>query len=172
MDGPRSSILPLLRGGSGARGRVTSLRHALRAFFDHAALSASGREAEPHRALQLLGDRDAPEPETIVFDALSAEEARRYLGGLVRELLSRRHAYLMPCESVLRLADRWGEVRGEDLVASVEEVRDRWDGGQSRFGPVRDAIGYPALAPGEAEDAAERRFGLFFRSIRDAGGAR
>lgn len=167
MDGPRSSILPLLRRGVGTRGRVTGLRHALRAFFDHVALSASGREVEVHRAVHLAGDDDDARPSVIAFEGLTSERAMGYLGGLVRELLARRHAYLMPCESVLRLADRWDGVRGEELVASVEEVRDRWDGGQSRFGPVRDALGYPPLAPGDAEDAAERRFGLFLRSIRD-----
>lgn len=164
---PRSSILPLLRSGSGARGRVTSLRYALRAFFDHVALSAAGREAELHRAVHLLGDQDDAQPLILVLDGLSSEAARVYLRELVRDLLGRRHAYLMPCEAVLRLAERWNELRGEELVLSVEEVRDRWDGGQSRFGPVRDAFLYPPLAPGEAEEVAERRFGLFLRLLRN-----
>lgn len=161
----RSSILPLLRGGLGSRGRTATLRYALRAFFDHAALSAAGREASSHRAVHLLGDRDDARPSIVAFDGLSQAQAIDWLGGLVRELVSRRHGYLMPCEAVLRLAERWEQVRGEELVASVEEVRDRWDGGQSRYGPVREPLGYPPLLPGDAEDAAERRFGLFLRSI-------
>jgi hypothetical protein len=144
---------------------VTSLRHALRAFFDHAALSASGRVAPSHRAVHLLGDRDDARPAIVAFDALSQQSASRWLGELVRDLVSRKHVYLMPCEAVLRLAERWNEVRGEDLVASIEEVRDHWDGGQSRFGPVREPLRYPPPAPGEAEEAAERRFGPFLRSI-------
>ncbi len=163
-DPLRSSLLPLLRGGTGARGRVTTLRYALRAFFDHAALSASGREAALHQAVHLLGDRDG-EAAIIPFAGLDASSARDWLTALVRDLVSRRHAYLMPCESVLRLADRFDVIDGDAIVASVEEVRDRWHGGQSRYGPVREPLRYAPLPPGEAWDAAERRFGPFLQSI-------
>jgi hypothetical protein len=166
---PRSSLRPLVRGGSGARGRVNELRHALRAYFDHAALSASGREVEVHRAVHLLGDRDDASASITLFRGGSAESARAWLSGLVRDLLSRRHAYLMPCEAMLRLAERWSDVRGEDIVASIEEVRDRWSGGQSRYGPVREPLRYPPLPAGEAWDAAERRFGPFLRAILPRG---
>ncbi len=171
-DGPRSSLLPLLYGGVGARGRVNELRHAMRAFFDHAALSASGREVDVHRAVHLIGDREDARPSIVAFDGLSAESARDWLRDLVRDLVSRRHAYLMPCEAVLRLSERWSQVRGEDIVRSIEEVRDRWGGGQSRYGPVREPLRYPPLPPGEAWDAAERRFGPLFRAILPAPGLR
>lgn len=165
-EDPRSSVLPLLREGRGSRGRVTALRYALRAFVDHAALSASGREAPLHRAVQLYGDREDARPSVIGFAGLSVAEARSWLSALARDLIARRHAYLLPCEAVLRLADRWDQVDGAALVRSVEEVRDRWGGGQSRFGPVREPLRYPPLPPGEAEEVAERRFGPFLRSFR------
>lgn len=165
-EDPRSSVLPLLRESRGSRGRVTALRYALRAFVDHAALSASGREAPLHRAVQLYGDREDARPSVIGFAGLSVAEARSWLSSLARDLIARRHAYLLPCEAVLRLADRWDQVDGAELVRSVEEVRDRWGGGQSRFGPVREPLRYPPLAPGDAEEVAERRFGPFLRSFR------
>lgn len=165
-DEPRSSVLPLLREGQGSRGRVNALRYALRAFFDHAALSASGSEVESHRSVHLYGDRENPRPSILTFDGMTSHEATAWLSDLVRDLVSRRHAYLMPCEAVLRLAERWNEVNGDDLVRSVEEVRDRWGGGQSRFGPVREPLRYPPLPPGELDEIAARRFGPFLRSIR------
>lgn len=158
---PRASVLTLARRGMGARGRVTDLRYGLRAFFDHAALSAAGMITE-HRAVLLSGDRE--DAATIRFRAIEADVARAWLKALVRDLLSRPHAYLMPCEGVLRLEDRW-PADGEAIVRSIELVRDRWDGGQSRFGPVRDPLSYPVLTPGEAEEIAERRFGPWLSSI-------
>ena len=58
--------------------------------------------------------------------------------------------------------------RADDLIRSIALVRDQWNGGQSRFGPVREPLAYPILPAGEAEEIAERRFGPFLRSIRTA----
>lgn len=164
----RASVTPLVRRTPGERGQVNELRHALRAFFDHAALSASGAPPTRHVAAQLYGDRDGAGPVQIGFRPLAAEDAAAWLKSLVRELLGRPHAYLLPVEAVLRLADRLDDVRGEQLVDSVVFVSERWNGGQSRYGPVRDALAHAPPPPGEAEDFLERRFALPLRSREGA----
>jgi exodeoxyribonuclease V gamma subunit len=165
-DSPRASVVLIARNAAGERGRVTELRHAIRAFFDHAALSAAGRARDEHRAALLIGDRERPS--VIGFGPIQPDAARAWLAGLVRDLVSRPHAYLLPCEAVLRLGGGFSSARGEDIVRSVELVRDRWGGGQSRYGPVRDALAYAPPAPGDAEEIVERRFGAFFRSLGEA----
>ncbi|MEC7521838.1 MAG: exodeoxyribonuclease V subunit gamma [Myxococcota bacterium] len=168
LGAARASVTPLLRRVPGQRGQVNELRYALRAFFDHAALSASGAPPARHVAAQLYGDQDGAGPVEIGFRALEATEAHAWLKGLVREMLGRSHAYLMPIEAVLRLADRVDDVRGEALVESVVYVAERWSGGQSRYGPVRDALAHAPPPPGEAEDFLERRFAFPLRSREGA----
>ena len=177
----RASITPLVRRSTGAKGRVDELRYALRAFFDHAALSCAdggssdsgssdgGRAGPAHASVQLLGDVDLP-PALVPFAPLAAPVARAWLSGLVHDLLARPHAYLLPVEAVLRVADRFDAVRGEELLESIEVVRERWGGGQSRYGPVRDAPERYAPPPlGELEEMVERRFGLPIRALEGGG---
>jgi exodeoxyribonuclease V gamma subunit len=162
---PRTSVIPLVRASGGSRGRANDLRYALRAFFDHAALSAAGLEVDGHRAALIFGDREV-EPMRFRMTPLTAETARAWLGDLARDLIARSHAYLFPCEAIFRLEGGWDRMKGEDIVRSIEHVRDVWDGGQSRFGPVRDALDHAPPRPGDAERIAEERFGLVLRSMR------
>ncbi len=164
--GERGSVNPLERRPDGERGRAHVLRWALRAFFDHAALSASGGAGQAHRSLQLYADRDGGRVEAITFAPLGEGEARAWLAGVAADLLAGQHAYLFPVESVLRVADRWPQVRGSELVDSVAFVRDRWGGGQSRWGPVRDPLGYPLPDARDALAMATRRFGLPLAGMR------
>ncbi|MFK7989859.1 MAG: exodeoxyribonuclease V subunit gamma [Sandaracinaceae bacterium] len=161
QDG-EASVLPLVRSRPGARGHVTELRHGLRGFLDHVALSAlrpTDAPAVPHRAVALYGDLDAPRVRR--FRPVATETARCWLRDVIEDLIASPHAYLLPIEAVLRTDD----LSGPTLVDSVEYVRDRWDGGQSRYGPVRDALRYPVPEPGPAEAVVARRFGLFFDSL-------
>ena len=95
-----------------------------RAFFDHAALSASGAPPTRHVAAQLYGDRDGAGPFQIGFRPLAAEDAAAWLKSLVRELLGRPHAYLLPIEAVLRLAHGLAEHHAtvDDLRALIAEL--------------------------------------------------
>ncbi len=158
----RASVGLLLAHKGGGAGRAEELRHALRAFFDHAALALLGLSAGPHRSIQLYADRDAP----VRFDLAPIEPAaaRAWLSDLVVDLLRGPHDYLFPIEAVLALADRFERVDGGALVASIEDVRER-GGGQSRWGPVRDAVARPAPAPGLAQAMLERRFGPWLRRL-------
>lgn len=165
---PLSSASLHLRHRGGARGAVEELRHGLRAFLDQVALAASGHGGS-HRAAQLYADRDTPV--RLELGALAPEEARAWLKGVLADLLGRSHPYFFPIEAVLRLD---GEVRGEEIVDSIELVRERWGGGQSRFGPVRDAVDRAPPPPGEAEIMAHQRYGLWLRrmTVRSEGGPR
>ena len=160
----RSSLTLLPRKPRGARGDVARTRHALRGFFDHAVLSALGQPADEHRSAQLYADD--PRPGLVRFSPIDPADARGWLSDLVRDLIAERHAYLLPCEAVLRLGPRALTSSGDALVASVAFVRDRWGGGQSAYGPVRDALVHPPPAPGLAEELVDRRFGAFLRRVR------
>ncbi len=154
---PGTSVSLLLQHKSGARGRMEELRYGLRAFFDHAALAALGESDGVRRSVQLYADRDRPVQ--LAYGPLSASDARAWLRALVGDLLGGAHAYLFPIEAVLLLEPRFSTARGEELVDSIELVRNRYGGGQSRWGPVRDAVRRAAPEPGLAEAMAERRFG-------------
>lgn len=165
---PRASVSALERRPGGARGHLHALRWGLRAFFDHAALSAMGRDGEPHRAVQLYGDQPGGRVTELPFAPLTREEARGWLASLTGDLLGQSHAYLLPVEAVLRFAERFDEARGAALLDSIAMVRDRWNGGQSRWGPVRDPLRYPPPPLGDAEAMVERRFGLIFDRLEAA----
>jgi len=167
IDG--ASVSLLLRHRGGARGRSEELRHGLRAFFDQAVLAALGEGGAPHASVQLYPDRDRPVRH--VCAPIGADEARAWLSVLARDLLGEAHPYLFPIDAVLPFADRFDDADGDALVASVEQVRERLGGGQSRWGPVRDAVTRPAPEAGRAEAMAERRFGPWLRRL-GAGGAR
>lgn len=162
IEHPRGSLLPLVRTlKGGERDRVRALRESLRAFVDHVALAATETwPTGPHSALLLYDDPALHW--ALPFRAVSPERARRWLAEVAADLLEGAHAYLMPCEAVLRLADRFESITGEELVASIEQVRDSWDGGQSAYGPVPHAVRQAPPDPADALRWARRRFGLFF----------
>lgn len=157
-----ASIGLLLHRKGGSVGRVEELRHALRAFFDQVALTLLGQGGGAHRSVQLYADREAPV--RVGHAPIDPADARAWLGALVTDLLGGSHDYLFPIDAALRLADRFGSVDGEAIVASIEAVREK-GGGQSRWGPVEDAVSRPAPAPGDAEAILERRFGPWLRRL-------
>jgi len=151
-----ASVGLLLRHKPGVRGRMEELRYGLRGFFDHAALSVLGESDGGHSSVQLYADRDRPV--RLRYAPFEPDEARAWLRDLVRDLLGGTHAYFFPIEAVLRLEGGLRDADGSALVTSIEEVREHYGGGQSRWGPVRDATTRAAPTPGIAEAIVARRF--------------
>ncbi|MGE0789177.1 MAG: exodeoxyribonuclease V subunit gamma [Sandaracinaceae bacterium] len=159
-DASRASVTLHAIERRGERGTIDVRRSTLNAFFDHALLSAIGRGG-PHEAIQLFGDREDARAGRHRFSPLPADAATSWLSGLVRQLLGGPHAYLLPIEAVLRAARAGRAMNGGALVESARFVRDRWDGGRSRWGPVPDPLSYPIPAPHEAEQMVRARFAPF-----------
>ncbi|MEZ4340475.1 MAG: exodeoxyribonuclease V subunit gamma [Sandaracinaceae bacterium] len=154
-----ASVSLLLHHKGGAAGRVEELRHALRAFFDQVALTLLGQAPGPHRSVQLYADRDAPV--RVDHAPIDPASARAWLTDLVADLFAGAHDYLFPIDAATRLADRFGSVDGEAIVAAIGEVRER-GGGQSRWGACRGR-GHPSGAGarrGRDPRAAVRARGL------------
>lgn len=154
------------RAPSGERKRVSELRWALRAFLDHAALALvpGAPPGRPRRALVVSRDRTLE----ISLAPLRADLARKWLFGLARELLLEPQVELMPIESVLRVAHLFAGASGaldDELRRSIEVVRGpKWEGGRSKYGPVRDVLTLPA--PAQPARLAGTRFGIFFAHLK------
>lgn len=154
--------------GEGERARVEQLRYALRAFVDHAVLAASGISSGNTRRAWVL-DRCEGGPISVQLAPMRKEAASRWLAGVLDDLRQGPHGVFLPCEAVLRseqLFTRGHDRPSEELARSIEQVRTKWDGGSSRFGPVRDAALHPAPEPQRALAIAGRRFKAFFDHLR------
>ncbi len=163
VDRARSSLILAAKSPQESRMRhqIERLRYALRGFVDHVLLSSSqAREAGPHRALVIYGGEPALEASTH-FSSLEPPRAQAWLAAIASDLLSSHHTYFLPCEAMFRAMHRQPSVQSETLAEEIEKVRGQ-GGGSSRFGPVREAIIYPAPEPTAAAAIARRRFGLFF----------
>lgn len=144
---------------------VAELRLALHAFVDHAAMSLGGPPNTRSRRALVVARGPSTE---ILLAPLRAELARRWLAGLAKEIAVDVQTSFMPIESVLRVGYLFagGSATLErDLVRSIEVVRGpKWEGGRSRFGPVRDAVRLPA--PSAPARLAGQRFSIFFAHLR------
>ncbi len=132
---------------------ASSARTLLSGFLTHVALAAAGRGLpDGHRAIVAHGDGKR---RVRRFAPMAREEARAYLEGLVVELLSRVHDYLLPCEAVFA-------AEGGDVVAAARALAndDRAHCGSS-FGPVPHWRTYRPPPDGEARAMVLRRFGPF-----------
>jgi exodeoxyribonuclease V gamma subunit len=141
-------------------------RAALRAFVDHAVLSATGvAHDRPHASLSVVATPEGSVVDQVRFAALSRDEATVWLRNLARDLLSEQHAYFLPCEAVIVRARHDPD---GSLAARIEEARDKLsdaDGSfelRSVYGPVPRPQDYPAPDERIANEMVERRFGLFF----------
>jgi exodeoxyribonuclease V gamma subunit len=141
-------------------------RAALRAFIDHAVLSASRvAEARPHASVIVVATPDGPVTERVLFAPMTRDEAIVWLRGVVRELLGGPHAYFLPCEAVFVHAARGA---GEPVTAVLEEARAKLGDAErplalrSAYGPVPRPAAYPAPDEGAAQTMIARRFGAFF----------
>ncbi len=161
---PRGSItLVTSAHKSGVDGALQEARYALRGFFTHVALCASGAfDLSAHAAWTFFAGGSA-KTGPIRFAPIATATARDYLATLARDLIGAPHGYLFPCEAVF-VASRgdWARVTGELLVDAAAWVRDERDGGGSRFGPVARHLDQPIPQPAEALAMTRRRFGPFF----------
>jgi hypothetical protein len=138
---------------------VRNLRDLLRAFLDHAVLSAAaGQEGQPHAGL-LCFERGGVR--RFHLDPFAdAEEARGWLRDVVRAMLGRPHDYLMPCEAVFLLHLGAKASLGE----CVEEIRGSWSW-SSLYGPIRRLESFAPPAEEEGRAMIEERFGCFLRRL-------
>ncbi len=141
-------------------------RAALRAFVDHAVLSASGvSEDRPFASVSVVASGDERVTDRVRFRALSRDEATIWLRGIVRDLLSGPHAYFLPCEAVFVHRKRDPNAA---VTLAIEEARLELgdsDGPlalRSAYGPVPRPHKYPAPEESLAREMITRRFKLFF----------
>jgi exodeoxyribonuclease V gamma subunit len=138
-------------------------RAALRAFVDHAVLSAAGLGAgRAHESIAVVATPDGPVTDRHALDPLDPDAAKRWLRDVVRELLGAPHDYFLPCEAVFvhHKKDAHGPV-----TPFIEEARGmlRGDDGplalRSAYGPVPRPQKFPAPEEGAARAMIARRFG-------------
>jgi len=150
-------------------------RTALRAFVDHAMLSASGVAAgQPHASMIVVRTPEGPLSERVGFAALTQDEALGWLRGLVRELLQGPHDYFFPCEAVFARERRDGERAGPfaPYLPYLEKARALLGDAEgalalrSAYGPVPRPQAYPSPDEERARAMADARFGLFFRKLQ------
>ncbi len=146
--------------------RVRELKLALRGYFDHLLLAASGKLAKVKRQLVLLR-RDGDGPRQVRYDLqpLAREQAIEHLGALAGDLLAGVHDYLLPCEAVFEVF-RAGRLRLPLDPRAVRAEALRRIGADrlpcsSRWGPVPDPGGYPPPAPQRTVDILARRYAPF-----------
>jgi exodeoxyribonuclease V gamma subunit len=148
--------------------RADRERVALRAFVDHAVLSASGVAADsPHEAIVVVATSDDPVNERRRFPPLSRDRATVWLRGVVRDLLAEAHPYFLPCEAIFarRVSDPTAP-----LVDWIERARarvgesDERSGLRSVYGPVPRVREYPAPDEPLAQAIVDRRFGPLLES--------
>ena len=150
----------------------------LRAFIDHLMLAATGTSETAHQALVARSAGDTHQIEAIRFRAITADQARIYLGELVRDMLTGAldasgrptgvHDYLLPCEAILKTG---ANAAGQAIVEEIEKLRDAYF--EQSFltfssvqGPVPEAVERHDPPPAAlAQRLATRRFGLYFDLI-------
>jgi exodeoxyribonuclease V gamma subunit len=157
--------------------RADRKRAALRAFVDHAVLSAAGIAAgQPHSSIYVLATAERAVTDLHDLAPLSQDAAKRWLRDVVRELLGDPHAYFFPCEAVFVHHARAEAARSERADSStagpsdpvgpvIEEARSKLRGGdgplglRSAYGPVPRPQEYPAPREDAARAMIARRFG-------------
>jgi exodeoxyribonuclease V gamma subunit len=146
-----------------------SPKYFLRGFMDHVFLAARG-EPTPHRWTVVLN----PAEEALQykhknclrrFEPVDQAEAQGFLRDIVREMITRVHAYYLPVEVAFEHLER-----GEPLEQVAERRRgNSWDRTSADFGPVREPRRFEL--PDEADAIIKRRYGLYFeRWIRGGRG--
>jgi exodeoxyribonuclease V gamma subunit len=135
-----------------------SPRYRVRGAMDRAALAAAGLLPDGRHAMSVVAG--SGKVTRFGFAPIERDEARAYLAGLVDDLLSRAHDYLLPCEAVL--------ARGRKKTSVREAVRDLVASGRffsSRGGPLR--VGPHLAAPDDADAMIERRFGPWLDGMEE-----
>lgn len=155
---PRTSLILAKRAEEGT-GATRARRDILRAFFEHALLTAAGLDPVEHGALVAVTDGERSRRHAARFRPIAPDDARAWLGGLAGELTSGVHPYLLPYEAVFA----WAASRGAaSLTDAVITLRDRKGTFSSHYGPVRRPEAYEPPSESEARRMVERRFGPFW----------
>ena len=153
IETPPASVV--LKTGSRPSGGPPA--HELPAFIDQVARSAAGEAAgSPYVVWTVYGDGQAVRTR---FDAFAQAEAQSYLVGLIHELRSETHDYLLPFSAIDRAHRRQdGSEEGwAPILASVAPAR---------FGPLA-GFKTDAASPDRAQDILRRRFGPFYQRRRE-----
>jgi exodeoxyribonuclease V gamma subunit len=146
-------------------------RTALRAFVDHAMLTAKGvATGRAHSSVLVVATGTEAVTERTEFAPLSSDEANGWLRDLVRELLGRPHAYFFPCEAIFarQRADPQAPV-----VPWLEQARDRLRDRtgplplRSAYGPVPRPHEYPIPTEAEARAMIARRYDPLFAKRKE-----
>jgi exodeoxyribonuclease V gamma subunit len=144
-------------------------RAALRAFLDHAVLSASGVGADKaHASLVVVRTPEDTKSDPVAFAPMSRDEATVWLRSVVGDLLQGPHAYFLPCEAVFVHAREDPDGPIGPAIERAREVLGDKDGPpalRSAYGPVPRPQDYPAPDEARARDIVAARFGAFFRKI-------
>lgn len=137
----------------------------LRAFVEHATLSASGHSAGRSReSIAVLAMPDgASVTERVTLAPLSRDEATVWLRGIVRDLLQGPHAYFFPCEAIFA----WTRCDPNGpLLPWLEAARERLGEDDDRaslrsaFGPVPRTGQYGCPDEAATRQMVARRFRL------------
>jgi exodeoxyribonuclease V gamma subunit len=141
-------------------------RAALRAFVDHAILSASGVNAgRSFASVSVVASGEERVTDRVRFDAISPDDATIWLRNVVRDLLSGPHAYFLPCEAVFVHRKRDPNA---PVSPTIQEAREKLADSEgppalrSAYGPVPRPHRYPAPDEQRAREMIRQRFSLFF----------
>jgi hypothetical protein len=151
-------------------GRDSVERDLLRPFFTHLALSAMDAGEGPTRAILVRPNDDgSPHLDERLFPAMTAGQARGYLGALAAELLSQVHATFLPCEAIFswrKRREKGDPIGIRDMVLLLRD--DNWTRFLSDRGPIPDPRAYPVPSEDIAAALVERRFGPYFGALATA----
>ncbi len=147
--------------GNGATERLRVGRASLRGFLDAVALAAAGQGGEAHTALLGISNGEKGKVERVEFAPIGRDEAIAWLRGVVADLFSRVHDYLLTAEAVLAYA---ADAEAEDFGEKLGEVFDLFERSShgSSYGPIRALDEFAAPAEDEARAMIARRWGLYF----------
>jgi exodeoxyribonuclease V gamma subunit len=148
-------------------GRDSVERDLLRPFFTHLALSAMDAGDGPTRAILIRPNDDgSPHLDERLFPAVTADQARAYLGALAAELLCQVHATFLPCEAIFswrKRREKGDPIGIRDMVLLLRD--DNWTHFLSDRGPIPDPRAYPVPSEEIAAAIVERRFGPYFGAL-------
>ncbi|HEV8238385.1 MAG TPA: exodeoxyribonuclease V subunit gamma [Thermoanaerobaculia bacterium] len=172
LDGRRASVITDAGGPSedNDEAMVRELRLALRGFWDHLLLAASGAQAAMKRQVVLLRlDARGPSIVSYALHPWRRDEALRYLAGLAEELLGGVHDYLLPCEAVFHTyAKSQQRTLLEPARVEADAVRRATTptvACSSRWGPVPDIASYAVSPADELTAMLTRRFTPFLTTL-------
>jgi exodeoxyribonuclease V gamma subunit len=155
LESPLATLVPL----TGSKNAT----HALRGFLNHVLLSAAGQSRNAEHTICLL-EGEGAKPECFTYSPFTEEEARDYLATILRDMLSRVHGYLLPCETFIKLSKKKGVYLDRlNLPGKLSELHDSVDHTSSRFGPIKNPEHcYEPPSEDEALEIIHRRFDPLF----------